>query len=374
MKALFIANIPSPYRIDFYQALGKLCDLTVVFEAKGSKSLKFNYNFNRELTFKAVFLNNDSVTDGYYRVVNRKIKPILSEHYDKIVITCYDTFTQQYVNRYCHRKHIPFYISSDGGFIKRKEFFLKRWYKRQLISNASWYFSSGESTNQYLEYYGAKRQNIYMYPFTSVSEKQILKSLVSSEEKINLRKKLGIKEKKIIIGVGQFIKRKGWDVFLNALPINRDDIGAYIIGGEETDEYKEIVSKRKLKNVHFLAFMSSDLLAEYYMASDLFVLPTREDIWGLVINEAMAYGLPVITTDHCIAGLEMVDGNGYIFGINNSDELQRDILSIIDNEQLRLVMSKKSIELSHKWTIENMAKSYFLGLKENLISPHCLPK
>ena len=50
------------------------------------------------------------------------------------------------------------------------------------------------------------------------------------------------------------------------------------------------------------------------MASDLFVLPTREDIWGLVINEAMSFGLPIITTRKCIAGTELItDGeNGYL--------------------------------------------------------------
>lgn len=46
---------------------------------------------------------------------------------------------------------------------------------------------------------------------------------------------------------------------------------------------------------------------KYYKAADLFVLPTREDIWGLVINEAMAYGLPIITTDKCVAGVQLLN-------------------------------------------------------------------
>ena len=44
----------------------------------------------------------------------------------------------------------------------------------------------------------------------------------------------------------------------------------------------------------------------YYQAADMLVFPTREDIWGLVINEAMANGLPTVSTDKCVAALEMI--------------------------------------------------------------------
>ena len=74
-----------------------------------------------------------------------------------------------------------------------------------------------------------------------------------------------------------------------------------------------------LNNVHFIDFKNKDTLKEYYHVADVFVLPTREDIWGLVINEALAYGLPVITTDKCMAGLEMIENgkNGYIIPVND---------------------------------------------------------
>ena len=51
-KILFITNLPTPYRIDFYKELGKLCDLTVVIEARRSKDLHFNWNDNDITTFK----------------------------------------------------------------------------------------------------------------------------------------------------------------------------------------------------------------------------------------------------------------------------------------------------------------------------------
>ena len=62
-----------------------------------------------------------------------------------------------------------------------------------------------------------------------------------------------------------------------------------------------------LKNVYFIPFQNSDIIELYFKAADLFVFPTREDIWGLVINEAMANALPIITTDRCVAGLELIE-------------------------------------------------------------------
>ena len=72
-----------------------------------------------------------------------------------------------------------------------------------------------------------------------------------------------------------------------------------------------------------MPFMRKDQLKEYFLISDLFILPTKEDIWGLVMNEAMGYGLPVITTDKCIAGVELITDeiNGYIVPINYVEEL-----------------------------------------------------
>ena len=63
------------------------------------------------------------------------------------------------------------------------------------------------------------------------------------------------------------------------------------------------------------------------MAADVFVMPTREDIWGLVINEAMAYGLPVVSTDKCIAALELVKNgrNGYIIPPNQPKEIAQKV-------------------------------------------------
>ena len=94
------------------------------------------------------------------------------------------------------------------------------------------------------------------------------------------------------------------------------------------------------------------------MASDLFVLPTRKDVWGLVINEAMCYGLPVITTDKCVSGLELVKDyeNGFITPVNDSKNLAEKIRKVMKDNELSAKMSKNNLIKIKKYTIENMAK------------------
>ena len=66
--------------------------------------------------------------------------------------------------------------------------------------------------------------------------------------------------------------------------------------------------------MHFLQHLEPDALAQVYGVSDVFVLPSFEETWGLVVNEAMACGLPVITTDRVGAAVDLVrEGeNGFV--------------------------------------------------------------
>ena len=104
----------------------------------------------------------------------------------------------------------------------------------------------------------------------------------------------------------------------------------------------------------------SNDLKKYYMASDLFVLATREDIWGLVVNEAMANALPVITTKKCGAGCTLIK-NGYNgFLVENEDvkELSNRINELAESQELRLQCAKNALNTISEYTIENMVKAH----------------
>lgn len=356
MRVLFITNIPSPYRIDFYNELGKSVDLTVIFEAKGAEGIKFNWNIDKIKNFKAIFLKEGNIQEK--RIDWKIFKYIKKNKYDEVIATSYSYFTEMAALIYLKMIRIPYFLETDGGLI-RQENLIKRTYKKFLVSNAKGYFSPSKSSDDYLAFYGAKREDIYRYPFTSLQNKDILKEIPSVNEKMRFRQKLGLKEKKIVLSVGQFIYRKGYDILLNACKNLSKDIGVYIVGGEPTEEYLKLKKNLDLDNVHFEGFKTKEELSRYYKASDLFILPTREDIWGLVINEAMANGLPVITTDKCVAGLELVHNgeNGWIVPSENSYALKEKMINLLNSPNIN-EFAQNSLNLIKKFTIEDMCLAH----------------
>lgn len=225
--------------------------------------------------------------------------------------------------------------------------------------------------------HGASITNTYIYPFSSLPEKEIDKGIRSKEDKEQLRKELGIREERVIVSVGQYIFRKGFDTLLKALSNERNNVGVYIIGGKEpTQEYINIIKERRLKNVHFVDFQKKNELIKYYHVADLFVLPTRDDIWGLVINEAMACGLPVITTNQCVAGCELIKPfeNGFLVDCEDIEDLSEKINYLLDDEERRKIMAQNNIQKMKGYSLEKMATEHYKifmhlkdGRKENQI-------
>ena len=234
-RVLFITNLPTPYRIDFYRELGKLCDLTVVIEARRSKDLHFNWNDNDIGTFKLHYLNDGLLNE---KKVNWNVLPFLTkDKFDVIVISTYHTYTGMLCLAYLKASGIPYVFETDGGMIADAESSAKKWFKTNLIRGAKAYFSPSIGSDDYLSYYGAKRDCIHRYPFSSLSNSDILHHTLAEEEKLAIRKKLGIKEKSVILAVGQFIHRKGLAlVSLEALSSGLPVLGSTNCGGNDAIE------------------------------------------------------------------------------------------------------------------------------------------
>ena len=165
----------------------------------------------------------------------------------------------------------------------------------------------------------------------------------------------------LALTVGQFIKRKGIDILIKAWGQMDKNSCLLVIGGTPTDEYLELVKQNENQNIFFLPFLEKNDLVQFYQMCDFFVFPTREDIWGLVVNEAMGYGIPVIASDRAAAAIELVEDwvEGFIFESGKVDSLSEKlsyISSLTEKEMYQ--MGVKSLEKAKKYTIEKMVERH----------------
>lgn len=359
-KVLIISSFPAPYRVGVFKELAKEYDVDVFF-ASGSNENRNADWFYKNTDFSYSLITSEKGKAQFCKAL-RNIKG-----YDCVIP--YDPATYPAVKAIllCRLMRIPYFLNCDGAFLTRNR--IKDRIKRFLFSGATGCFSSGKSATEYFEYYGVPKKRIIEHKFTSLEGSDILCIPKNQGEKRRLREELEIADRITVLAIGQFIYRKGFDVLLEAWKMVGKDAQLIIIGGGEQENlYHKIIDDLKLKNVYIIGFKGKDELRKYYDASDIFVLPTREDIWGLVINEAMGRGLPVITTDKCVAGLEMIkEGtNGYIVPSENPIKLAGTITALIESQELRDKMAMNNIELSKGMTISMIGEGHIRTIDELL--------
>ena len=298
---------------------------------------------------------------------------IVKKKWDAIIVGNYSTPTSMLAIEYMKVKGIPFIIQADGGLVSYGENILKYLIKKHFIGSAKIWMTSGNSTTDYLVHYGAKREKCFIYPFTSLWSADLVRAKELKKQNISeLRGKLKMEEDYIILSVGRFSYDagygKGYDTILKTAEMLPNNIGIYIIGDEPTEEFETWKKEKALNHVHFIGFKVKQDLMEYYAAADLFVLMTRSDVWGLVINEAMSFGLPIITTDKCVAGLELVadNENGFIVPVDRPKELLNKILYITNRKDLLHDFGERSWNRIQPYTIENMAQVNYRIIKNNI--------
>ncbi|WOQ16967.1 glycosyltransferase family 4 protein [Raineyella sp. W15-4] len=351
--------------MDFFNELGKTCRLTVLFEkARASNRDESWADFNFE-NFQGTVLHGLSYSADS-AVSFEVLSYLRKQNYDAVVITNFSSPTGALAIAYLRSVGVLYYLESDGGF--RSGGRIKTWLKKQVIRGADGYFSTSEENDKYFLAYGAKSTQLIRYPFTSIREKQILSEPPSETQRRAAREALGITQPQLVLSIGQFIPRKGFDVLLKAFALQRDGVALCIVGGEPTLEYLKLVESLQISNIYFVGFKQESELRTYFTAADLFVLPTREDVWGLVVSEALANSLPVVTTDRCISGLEMVAPNscGLIVPAGNVDKLSEAIGRLLGDSELCLRMRTRALEVSREYTIERMARRHEHVLRERL--------
>ena len=164
-----------------------------------------------------------------------------------------------------------------------------------------------------------------------------------------------------ILTIGRQIPKKNFLFLLNAYQDYASKTTKpkelILVGdGPDHESLVEFSKQNGLKTVTFLPFKSQDELKNIYQRADYFILPSRHgETWGLVVNEAMVSGLPVIVSDQvgCASTLVKDGVNGYKFSPNSVNELT-DLLIKMDalGAKERKEMGEKSKEIINDWGLE----------------------
>jgi glycosyltransferase involved in cell wall biosynthesis len=356
-KVCFVTNIPSPYRVKFFNELNKYVDVTVLYELHHSSERNKSWMPKKINTFKEHFLKSLRVSKD--SSISFSFLKHFKTNYDFIILLNPLTPTGILINFYLKKKSIQFHIEIDGGLVTNNSF-IKSKIKSLVYGNAKSILSPSNFSDLYINNYIDQKGKIIRYRFSSVYQKDVVSVSDVIKGKSLLKKQFGIRENFVVLSVGRFI------VIKNYLPIisnwvNIDKEIAYVLVGEgkEFKKYESCIITNKLSNVYLIPFQT-ELLSEIYQEADIFLHPSCYDPWGLVVNEAMANGLPVIATTNTVAAVEMVEEglNGHIYECNDYESPLKFISSLyINPNQIREYRSN-SIKKAQMFTIEAMVEDH----------------
>ena len=290
-KIAIITNMPAPYRVALYELLQndeKYVDYEfhVIFSASSESQRDWsvdltgirNYHFLGAKTIDGRNRYDKTqliISKGVFEVL-KKIKP------DVVIASEYNTTALQ-AFWYCKTKKVPYISMTDGTLFSERNFSkIKKLLRYVVIKGADLCIASSTKSMELQMHYGAKKEKIVIAYLTVDIDKYNYK-----------REEYGAEN---ILYVGSLIYRKGLDLLIEALPLVEKQFKLTIVGnGWEKDGLIKRIAELSLSNkIVFKEFLEGEKLLSEYKNNDIFVLPTREDCFGLVINEAMAQSMPVI--------------------------------------------------------------------------------
>jgi glycosyltransferase involved in cell wall biosynthesis len=182
---------------------------------------------------------------------------------------------------------------------------------RTLVRGSSSWIAYGTRARDYLVQLGAAPERVFIAYNTVDVDWFRARADELRNRRSELRRELGLADRPVVLYVGQLIARKGVRDLLIAfetLAPRCDGMQLVLVGyGPLEHELRERVLRGQLERVHFAGHVPIPDLPRYYAAADVLVLPSHEEVWGLVLNEAAASGLPLVATNVVGASPDLIE-------------------------------------------------------------------
>jgi glycosyltransferase involved in cell wall biosynthesis len=283
-RILILSNIPTPYQIDFLQELSKTIEVKGVF----LKSKEMNRDWTIKYPPCVETLNHNSWLTNFLH-----LKKILEDFSPNIVIVGgYSLPFANLIKTYSYLKGMDFYYWLEKPL---PQFFLKK-SVRFILKLLTLPFSKGILCvgSEALYSYKKFSSNLLNFPYSIDYLKYKKSNHLQHGNKLNF------------LFVGQYISRKGVIELLEAFSeIDPSRAKLNLIGSGELGNLIDIYEK-KYSHIKNLGFIDQSSLVLHYAKNDIFILPSKHDGWGVVIAEAMASQLAIISTVNTGAFLDLV--------------------------------------------------------------------
>lgn len=371
MKILFITNTVSEYRICFFENLAKKSNITFLI-THPEMALKIYGARGENNDFKTINL------EGNLSARKKAIRAVInSGKYDRIILPPADSLTES-VESYtamkaAKGKGIKFYTWTEKWeapkesqpFKKKIKNFVQRRIYKALTRNTTKCIAYGTKSKEYLRSIGVSSQRIGVSHNTTLPPDAV--------EQFDIREKHTLpKDKKIVFCMARLVERKGLDVLLNSVSeLNRSHNDfILVLGGDGPlkENLEKQIKALSLRNVYMTGRINSDVKALYYQQADLSVISSKIcqgviEGWGLVVNEALFNGSPVVATDCVGAAYDMLDGNtGVMVKQGDSHALAEGIEKMLYREDKEVV--RRAIDaINHKYSVDVMGDGFLECLK-----------
>jgi glycosyltransferase involved in cell wall biosynthesis len=326
MKSIaLVTNIPAPYREKIHELISQKFEgnYTVIYCAEKESDREWKFNFGN---YKKIFLSKENETAVHN---NRKVWSVLSKLKPDVVVTNGFFPTMIYAFLWCvaHRKkHIVF---TDGTI--KSETTLSAIHR--LIRKVFFRYTQA--------FVGSSDGSVALYKSYSIKPEKIFRTYLCVDN--TKFQPISFTEKKYdLMFSGQFIERKLPFFFIEVARLVKEQLGQckiLLIGGGPLKE--QIIAKLNEYKLDFdyPGFIQQEQLPSFYPLSKLFLFPTKWDPWGVVANEAMASGVPVITSADAGVANDLIisDNTGLILPLEEKKWAETIVTLLNDQSRLETI-------------------------------------
>lgn len=323
-KAIYFYQYLPPWRIDVFNEIAKHYELTIVFTNAELEGFTYNRSLllSKLNNIETIFLNNGfkigsrPVRFGIYKILN-KIKPavVFSHEYPPtgifaVLYSILGLFKYKYI-----------VTTSDNLKMAEDAKGIKAFFRNFVLKHSHGLIVYSDSVKQWYKSHYPKLQveicpNI-QNPDSLLKYRAEFKPII---EEYNT--KFNLKDKNIILFIGRLVYVKGLDLLLNAISnINKEYrlviVGEGVLESKLKDQAKALGIE---DNVVFAGAYSGARLYAWYDMANFFILPSRYEPFGAVVNEALIYGCPVVASKYMGAVDFVNENNGMLFDPLNHDE------------------------------------------------------